>query len=332
MKPIPTIPGKSYSVHSTAGCTVSDDSGWSKTLEAPEDYFTAHRSKVYIDDDAATVRELFKLAPYQKLRLLGVVGGKKLPYGYTRLGYLEGTGTAYIDTGYYVLERDVIRFTSQYLPYTSLNDFEPYIIGNYSNSFQYILYTVSRSADSFNGWCVVRDFSARYWKNTGVTNYDKTDVEWSDKGLKENGKDITRFTPSSKLAPTGEIVSVALFARHMKDGSFASPCAKARIFRLRIDNAGDAKMKLVPALDSTGAPCMFDTVSKKPFYNSGSGAFIAGVETQTQLNNLLYKLPDRTGQEVGTLSVRLADALQTPENEAKLDAMLAKNWEISQAA
>jgi len=77
---------------------------------------------------------------------------------------------------------------------------------------------------------------------------------------------------------------------------------------------------------------MFDLVTKKPFYNSGTGAFIAGIETQAQLDTLVLNLPYRTGQDVGTLQVRLAEALQTPENEAKLDAMLAKNWEITQAA
>ena len=77
---------------------------------------------------------------------------------------------------------------------------------------------------------------------------------------------------------------------------------------------------------------MFDTVSRKPFFNSGTGAFIVGIGNQGQLDAMLRKLPDRTGQNVGTLQVRLADELQTPENEAKLDAMLAKNWEITQAA
>ena len=63
MKTHDTFPGRSYSVHSTAGCTVSDDSGWSKKLQAPEDYFTAHGGKVYLSDDSASVKELFKLAP-----------------------------------------------------------------------------------------------------------------------------------------------------------------------------------------------------------------------------------------------------------------------------
>ncbi|MBR5185074.1 MAG: hypothetical protein IKW19_02135, partial [Akkermansia sp.] len=76
MKTRETTPGKTYSVHTSSGCTVSDKNGWSKTIDAPDGYFTAHAGEVTIDgDDAADVREVFKLAPYQKLRLLGVVGG-----------------------------------------------------------------------------------------------------------------------------------------------------------------------------------------------------------------------------------------------------------------
>ena len=67
MKEVKTNSGKTYSVHTANGCTVSDDSGWSKTIAAPDGYFTAHGSTVYLSDDEATLREVFNVAP--------VVGG-----------------------------------------------------------------------------------------------------------------------------------------------------------------------------------------------------------------------------------------------------------------
>lgn len=63
MQEAKTNSGKTYSVHTANGCTVSDDSGWSKTIAAPDGYFTAHGSAVYLSDDEATLREVFKLAP-----------------------------------------------------------------------------------------------------------------------------------------------------------------------------------------------------------------------------------------------------------------------------
>lgn len=330
MKTRETTPGKTYSVHTSSGCTVSDKNGWQKTIVAPEGYFTSHAGEVTIDgDDAADIRELFNLAPYQKLRLLGVVGGNDgLPKGYTQVAYLESTGTQYIDTGYYVERGDVVRFTVQYIKFMNYgNGFEPYVIGNYSLHYQYILYCVSRTSQ--DGWTVVKKLSARYFHPKGITNYDKINVEWSENGLKENGVDV--MLNGNIFTPSGAIVSLSIFKRHCADGSFSLTGAKAKFFSLSVTNAGKEMLRYVPVLTADG-PAFYDVVNRQTFYNSGTGAFIAGIDTQAQLNNMLRKLPDRTGQDVGTLQVRLAEALQTPENEAKLDSMLAKNWEISQAS
>lgn len=34
-----------------------------------------------------------------------------------------------------------------------------------------------------------------------------------------------------------------------------------------------ARCKMVPALDTNGKPCMYDTIAKRPIYNSGNGEF-----------------------------------------------------------
>ena len=63
MKTRETTPGKTYSVHTASGCTVSDKNGWQKTIDAPDGYFTAHAGEVTIDgDDAADIREVFNVA------------------------------------------------------------------------------------------------------------------------------------------------------------------------------------------------------------------------------------------------------------------------------
>ena len=37
---------------------------------------------------------------------------------------------------------------------------------------------------------------------------------------------------------------------------------------------GEVKHNLLPCIDPTGTPCMYDTVTQKPFYNSGIGDFL----------------------------------------------------------
>lgn len=50
-----------------------------------------------------------------------------------------------------------------------------------------------------------------------------------------------------------------------------------RLYRFTIKNVNDALiMNLLPCLDKNGTPCMYDTVSKKPFYNGGTGEFLYG--------------------------------------------------------
>lgn len=50
-----------------------------------------------------------------------------------------------------------------------------------------------------------------------------------------------------------------------------------RLYRFSIKKANDELiMNLLPCLDKNGKPCMYDNVSKKPFYNEGTGEFLYG--------------------------------------------------------
>ena len=42
-----------------------------------------------------------------------------------------------------------------------------------------------------------------------------------------------------------------------------------RIYRFFVEG----QINLIPALDLNGAPCMYDTITKQPFYNKGTGKF-----------------------------------------------------------
>lgn len=103
-------------------------------------------------------------------------------------------------------------------------------------------------------------------------------------------------------------------------------------YNMHVTEGRALQASLIPCIDKDGVPCLYDTVRKETLLNTGLSDFIVCLSSQKQLNNMLQRLPDRTGQEVGTLQVRLDAELQTPENLAALEAMVDKNWEISQAA
>ena len=50
--------------------------------------------------------------------------------------------------------------------------------------------------------------------------------------------------------------------------------SRKRIYGCKIWDGATVVRNYLPALDPAGRPCMFDTVSRKPFYNAGSGEFL----------------------------------------------------------
>lgn len=48
----------------------------------------------------------------------------------------------------------------------------------------------------------------------------------------------------------------------------------SRCFYSKIWNNDVLVQHLIPALDPTGRPCMFDLVQRKPYYNQGTGEFL----------------------------------------------------------
>lgn len=138
----------------------------------------------------------------------------------------------------------------------------------------------------------------------------------------------TNHFPPSYTAPDEPI---CLFYGYRLTQSYIRE--KARVWKCIVWDGGEKVIDFVPSLDVTGRPCMYNRASNKPYYNTGSGEFIAGVETLKQLYSLLDKLPDKAGQETGVLTIRLDAALQTDELRAMIDERgEAKNWEITEAA
>lgn len=63
-----------------------------------------------------------------------------------------------------------------------------------------------------------------------------------------------------------------------------------RLFSASVQGEDGLVFDLVPALDPTGAPCLFDLVSKTPYYNKGTGDFAYPTESTTY--SLRRMVPD----------------------------------------
>ena len=70
---------------------------------------------------------------------------------------------------------------------------------------------------------------------------------------------------------SGSVSKIALFTT-IRDELLEKRVSKAKIYSFTV---GDM-LNLIPCLDSDNKPCMYDTVSKKTFYNNGTGEFLYG--------------------------------------------------------
>ena len=115
-----------------------------------------------------------------------------------------------------------------------------------------------------------------------------------------------------------------LFKSTFASNTNFDPTIPARIFLVKFSEGNEIIRNLIPALDPTGIPCMFDTVTGQPFRNGGTGQFITGL-TLTQALNLAY-LP-ATG---GSLTVSLPlEAAFDANVQSALNTAADKGWTIT---
>lgn len=102
-----------------------------------------------------------------------------------------------------------------------------------------------------------------------------------------------------------------------------------RIWNAAVSVGTQLKANFIPALDSAGAPCMYDTVSGQNFYNANTTGsdFIVGFDTTEKAAISLSKLPVTTD---GTLTVSLPAAAQDTDTlvPAAIDIATNRGWTI----
>ena len=144
-----------------------------------------------------------------------------------------------------------------------------------------------------------------------------------------NGKKITSFR-DNKVLEKQDFKStnhLFLYAVSNANGSINTNGSK-RIWKFSIEEGGRSLLNFLPALDTAGRPCMFDTVSKQPFYNLRAGSeFTVGFDTTEKAAVSLSKLPITTD---GTLTVSLPAAAQDASSLVPTAINIAKTrgWTI----
>lgn len=178
-----------------------------------------------------------------------------LPDGYTECEYLESTGTQWIDTNHIYSSNVEIEAK------INIQNFSSVLFGCYTTG--QIHRVGIDTGKTGTGYYRFGNFatSGEYEINKdAVYKFGRTYFFIDSKQFECNGNDFTNTRSS-----------LYIFGARTASDEIKTSKIKMYYFILK-DNT--IIRNFIPALDPSGRPCMYDTISKTPFYNQGTGEFL----------------------------------------------------------
>lgn len=191
-------------------------------------------------------------------------GGKPgggIPQKYTPVGFLQSSGTQYIDVGLTLTQNSGIRIDLQLVRAMTGNLFGARETAAKNNFSAYILKSPTRIYFDFGSSSTNR----RYFDYS----LKRTTFEVDKSGVKLNGSLAASFAAVDDF----ETPTALLFDIGNTDGNTK---IAAKIYGCKFFENGELTADLRPCLDADGAPCFYDTVRRKALYNQGAGSFTWG--------------------------------------------------------
>lgn len=197
-----------------------------------------------------------------------------LPYGYKECEYLEssdngwyGVGNQYINTNYIPNDNTSIEFEYYFPDYINmiLHNTDYSIFGSESMNLGFYRFSGVFSAKfkKGNNDCSI-GIPSIYGETLKISISENTMELTNSKGTYTGTVDVD-FTDASSLP-------MFLWAKNTEEGSTKK--LAGRIYYFTILENSKIVANLIPALDQNDRPCMFDVISRKTFYNQGSGEFL----------------------------------------------------------
>ena len=182
----------------------------------------------------------------------------------TRVSYLEATGSQYIDTG--ILPRNYKVFKSEVeLAVTTLST--AYYWGE---NWGYWFGTATNNTWTIGDGKATGTVTGQKQSISCVTTASSlTDTSCTIQLTVDGTATTTRTLSGSRLNTNGTYFSI--YAHNASTGQ--SPF-KAKVYVQKLYGEGVLVADMVPALDASNVPCMYDKVRKQYFYNAGTGSFV----------------------------------------------------------
>lgn len=184
---------------------------------------------------------------------------------FTRVAYIESTGTEYIDTGFKQNQNSRIVMSAQVTqqPSTHAWLFEGRISSGSGGKSVFLLNGAVWNAD-YNG-------SARREAFPDIGIFDALSIDFDKNSLQINEDSFTWTT--STFQSTANLALLACNTAGAISGYIS-----AKLYNCQIYDNGTLIRDFVPCQDPTGNVGLYDLVGAKFYGNAGTGAFIAGPE------------------------------------------------------
>ncbi len=193
----------------------------------------------------------------------------QLPSDFSKLKYLESTGTQYIKTGYvptnttglYVDCFNNSKVTSSVVP-MGLRD---------TNGNTYFASPrTAKNSDAGYGWGTFTS-----WGGKGDVRFEGTTNWLNDRKAILTSPAFAYKVASLSDLPFTPTKDIYIFGIHNYDGKYLSGSWK--FYRAKISEGSEVVRDFVPALDTRlYKPCMYDLINNAAYYNDGSDEFLYG--------------------------------------------------------
>lgn len=194
-----------------------------------------------------------------------------VPSDYTQVEYLESAGTQWIDTLNYLNDNVEVQTELQYTNFLHNSGQVNWFYGNCSSRTKYVLWGLYNNNGN-RGWAILGNDTTGFYIPSGYTPFDRFIVEHTKDFIKLNGV-VCGLWDSRTLDEPTVTKTLYLFARHHQ-GGYAQFPVSGKMWYFKVLYDGTVSNNYVPCLDSTGTPCMYDTVTQTPYYNAGTGDFL----------------------------------------------------------
>lgn len=259
--------GRVYNVKSNEGCAILTADGYTLANVPAGGYriFVAPVTEATVLGDAEV-----SLDPKGRAAVVGELVGVRqiagLPVGYEPVEYLESVSRSFIDAKVsrepsvgvrvsFAFTKDDTNFNFVFRTTTADNI---NYIGIYSSSDQ--------PPARIRRWGIYNIPIPTYKEKTEVT------INYKNSSIVTLNEDVKTSNPSYVNMGTGG--TIGFFSKHATATGSEIDQSFARIYSAEVTVGEEVVRRLIPVTDSNGAPCMFDTVTRLPFYNSGEGDFL----------------------------------------------------------